>query len=81
MKKQRTSLTLLALQESFFHRIAGIVSFVGENPLLPVSDQNTYYLSKWYKQVSRSPFSITSHHYHLSTMFFGTSWFLENSLP
>lgn len=37
--------------EGLFERVTGVVNFVAENPLRPVHDQNSYYLSKWYYQV------------------------------
>ncbi|KAL8903630.1 MAG: hypothetical protein Q9207_003805, partial [Kuettlingeria erythrocarpa] len=48
---------LLNHRESFFQRISAIITFIDASsfptPALPsVSDQNTYYLSKWYKQNS-----------------------------
>ncbi|KAL8645769.1 MAG: hypothetical protein Q9226_007151 [Calogaya cf. arnoldii] len=39
--------------ETFFQRISGIILFLDSSTPLPsVSDQNTYYLSKWFKQNS-----------------------------
>ncbi|KAL8717852.1 MAG: hypothetical protein Q9225_004938, partial [Loekoesia sp. 1 TL-2023] len=49
--------------ESFFQRISAIISFIDTStpsPLPSVSDQNTYYLSKWYKQ--NSLIFLTSSH-------------------
>ncbi|KAL8996148.1 MAG: hypothetical protein Q9188_006635 [Gyalolechia gomerana] len=46
---------LLNNRESFFQRVSAILSFLDTSTPLPlpsVSDQNTYYLSKWYKQNS-----------------------------
>ncbi|KAL8850191.1 MAG: hypothetical protein Q9221_004877 [Calogaya cf. arnoldii] len=40
-------------RETFFQRISGIILFLDSSTPLPsVSDQNTYYLSKWFKQNS-----------------------------
>ncbi|MCJ1426843.1 Histone deacetylase hda1 [Sticta canariensis] len=36
-------------REGIFQRVHGIVNFIADEPLVPVSDQNLYYLSKWYK--------------------------------
>lgn len=39
--------------ETFFQRISGIILFLDSSAPLPsVSDQNTYYLSKWFKKNS-----------------------------
>lgn len=35
-------------------RIKGIVNFVNQGSLYVASDQNTYWLSKWYRQVSHT---------------------------
>ncbi|KAL8944947.1 MAG: hypothetical protein Q9216_000108 [Gyalolechia sp. 2 TL-2023] len=46
---------LLNNRESFFQRVSAIISLIDTSvplPLPSVSDQNTYYLSKWYKQNS-----------------------------
>ncbi|KAL8897813.1 MAG: hypothetical protein Q9192_002402 [Flavoplaca navasiana] len=44
---------ILNNRETFFQRISGIILFLDSSNLLPsVSDQNTYYLSKWFKQNS-----------------------------
>ncbi|KAL8773912.1 MAG: hypothetical protein Q9209_001342 [Squamulea sp. 1 TL-2023] len=44
---------ILNNRETFFQRITGIILFLdSSNPLPSVSDQNTYYLSKWFKQNS-----------------------------
>ncbi|MCJ1259776.1 Histone deacetylase hda1 [Lignoscripta atroalba] len=34
--------------EDSLPRFSGIISFVAENPLRPVTESNIYYLSKWY---------------------------------
>ncbi|KAL8892157.1 MAG: hypothetical protein Q9215_000914 [Flavoplaca cf. flavocitrina] len=44
---------ILNNRETFFQRISGIILFLDSSNLLPsVSDHNTYYLSKWFKQNS-----------------------------
>ncbi|KAL8729226.1 MAG: hypothetical protein Q9166_004847 [cf. Caloplaca sp. 2 TL-2023] len=44
---------ILNHRESFFQRISSIILFLdATTPLPSVSDQNTYYLSKWFKQNS-----------------------------
>ncbi|KAL8844126.1 MAG: hypothetical protein Q9176_001532 [Flavoplaca citrina] len=44
---------ILNNRETFFQRISGIILFLDASNLLPsVSDHNTYYLSKWFKQNS-----------------------------
>ncbi|KAL8994959.1 MAG: hypothetical protein Q9169_005224 [Polycauliona sp. 2 TL-2023] len=44
---------ILNSRESFFQRISGIILFLdSSHPLPSVSEQNTYYLSKWFKQNS-----------------------------
>ncbi|KAI4267445.1 MAG: hypothetical protein LQ337_008344 [Flavoplaca oasis] len=44
---------ILNNRETFFQRISGIILFLDSSNVLPsVSDQNTYYLSKWFKQNS-----------------------------
>ncbi|KAL9039008.1 MAG: hypothetical protein Q9214_005052, partial [Letrouitia sp. 1 TL-2023] len=41
---------LLNTRENLFSRITGVVNFLGpEDQPIPVSDQNTYYLSKWFR--------------------------------
>ncbi len=40
-------------EQSFLNRVTGLINFVSESPLLPVSNQGVvYWLTKWYKQHS-----------------------------
>lgn len=44
---------LLHAEQDFLNRVTGLINFVSESPLLPVSNQGViYWLSKWYKQHS-----------------------------
>lgn len=40
---------LINNREGIYQRVSGVVNLVAEEPLVPVSDQNLYFLSKWYK--------------------------------
>ncbi|KAL8946932.1 MAG: hypothetical protein Q9222_006735 [Ikaeria aurantiellina] len=53
---------LLNHRESFFQRTSALISFIDSPPPLPaVSDHNSYYLSKWYKQ--NSLIYVTGNHH------------------
>lgn len=40
-------------EQDFLNRVTGLINFVSESPLLPVSNQGViYWLSKWYKEHS-----------------------------
>ncbi|KAL8637306.1 MAG: hypothetical protein Q9228_005412, partial [Teloschistes exilis] len=45
---------LLNNRDTFYNRLSGggIILFIDTSPLFPISEQNTYYLSKWFKQNS-----------------------------
>lgn len=51
-------------------RTSGIINFVVDESLVPVSEQNVYHLSKWFRSVSLNPW------YYARYFFFG----LESSL-